>query len=183
MIRHYLVLVGVALIAACAQVAPNYQTNILNVQTLRDSGLRPVKVAEFTPGKASNNDAISLRGSPMNSPVNGKFTDYLADAMRSEFRAANLLRDDASVQIGGVLLKNDIDVSGVSEGSGEMEVQIVVRRGDQVQYDRVKYSRIKFDSSFAGAIAIPAGVRAYPSLVQQFLQDLLSDKDFLSALK
>ena len=173
----------VLFVAGCAQVAPPYQASIPNVQILRDAGIRPVKVAELAPGKAANNEAISLRGSPMSSPVNGKYTDYVADAMRTELRAAMLYQDSTPLQIGGVLLKNDVDVSGFSEGSAEMEVQVVVRQGDQLRYDRVKYTRIKFDSSFAGAVAIPAGVRAYPGLVQQFLTELFSDKDFISALK
>jgi len=183
MVRNGVVLFFVLFVAACAQVAPPYQTSILNVQALRDSGIRQVKVGDFAAGKASNNESISLRGSSMSSPVNGKYTDYLAEAMRTEFRAAMLYQDAAPLQIGGVLLKNDVDVSGFSEGTAEMEVQVVVRQGDQLRYDRVKYTRIKFESSFAGAVAIPAGVRSYSGLVQQFLTDLFSDKDFISALK
>jgi hypothetical protein len=183
MIRHGISLFVVMFFAACAQVAPPYQTSIQNVQTLRDSGIRQVKVGQFTAGNEANNESISLRGSPMSSPVNGKYTDYLAEAMRAEFRAAMLYQDGAALQIGGVMLKNDVDVSGLSEASAEMEVQVVVRQGEQVRYDRVKYARLKFESSFAGAVAVPAGVRAYPGLVQQFLADLFSDKDFISALK
>lgn len=183
MLRHACCTMVVLLVAACAQVAPSYQTSIPNVQILRDAGIRQVEVGDFVAGKTSNNEAISLRGSPMSSPVNGKYTDYLAEAMRMELRAAMLYQEAAPIRIGGVLIKNDIDVSGLSEASGEIEVQVVVREGEKVRYDRVKYSKIKFESSFAGAVAIPAGIRSYPSLVQQFLADLFSDKDFISALK
>jgi hypothetical protein len=71
----------------------------------------------------------------------------------------------------------------MSEGTGEIEATVTVKRDSQVRYEKVKSAKITFESSFAGAVAIPAGRRAYPELVQKFLAALYADPDFIAALK
>lgn len=59
----------------------------------------------------------------------------------------------------------------------------MVRKGDVVRYDQVKTLQHEWESSFAGAIAIPRAQQAYPGLVQRLLAALYADQAFLQALK
>jgi hypothetical protein len=181
--------VALVLVAASGCVttalAPSYNPSIENVQKLRDSGAHPARVGSFEPklvtGQTDN--SISLRGSGMTSPYGGKFSTYIEEALKADLAAAQLLDEKSSVQISGVVTKNDVSVGNISEGTGEIEARVTVKRDNQVRYDKVKNAKIKFESSFAGAVAIPAGRKAYLDLVQKFLAGLYADADFIAALK
>ena len=184
MTRVLSALVVFTMLSGCSLMAPNYSASVENAQVLRDSGANKTRVGKFQADpKTGNNDVISLRGSSMTSPVGGKFTEYLEDAIRSELSAARIFDEKSMVEIGGVLIQNDVSVGNMSEGNGIMEARIVVKRDNQVRFDKVKSATITFESSFAGAIAIPRGVESYPNLVQKFLSTLYSDKEFIEALK
>jgi hypothetical protein len=177
-------LLFVLLLSGCALTAPNYSASVENAQILRDSGVGKARVGKFQADpKTGNNESISLRGSSMTSPVGGKFTDYLEDAIRSELSAARIFDDKSDVEISGVIAQNDVSVGSISEGTGIFEARVVVKRDSQVRFDKTKSVTIKFESSFAGAVAIPKGVESYPTLVQKFLSQLYADKDFIGALK
>jgi hypothetical protein len=173
-----------ALATGCSLMAPNYNPSIENVQKLRDSGAGKARVGAFEPRLASgqSDESIQLRGAGMQSPY-GKFSAYIQEAIKLEFSTAQLLDDKAQIEIGGVVMKNDVSVGGISEGFGEIEARVIVKRDGQVRYDKVNFARHTFETSFAGAVAIPAGQRAYPELVQKFLAVLYSDPEFIAALR
>lgn len=182
--RALLAILVFAVISGCALTAPNYSASVENAQMLRDSGINKARVGKFQADpKTANNEAISLRGSSMASPVGGKFTEYLEDAIRSELNIARIFDDKSTIEIGGVLIQNDVSVGSISEGTGIMEARITVKRDSQIRFDKTKSVTITFESSFAGAVAIPRGVQAYPNLVQKFLSALYADKEFIAALK
>lgn len=174
-----------AFISGCAQMAPRYSPSVVNVQNLRDSGAGKCAIGTIRadPKVGDKVNAITLRTHPLVSPYNEKFTDYLENALRTDFTLAGLLDPNSTVLIEGLMLSNDIDVSGASEGTGEMAVRVIVTRAGQVRYDKVKTSKITFEISFLGALSIPRGVQAYPELVQKFLADLYADYEFIDALK
>lgn len=182
-----LALAGIAVVLAsgCAQMAPNYNPSVENIQKMRDSGVARVRVGTFEPKlvEGQKNDAIGLRASDMLSPYGGKFTTYIEEALKSELKAARLLDDKSTIEIGGVVTRNDVSIASLSEGNGEIEARVVVKKAGQVRYDKVKLTRTTFESSFAGAVAIPAGRAAYPELVRKFLAGLYGDPEFIAALK
>ncbi|HKW37825.1 MAG TPA: hypothetical protein VJO54_08455 [Burkholderiales bacterium] len=179
--------VALALAAAggCTTVAPNYNPSVDNIQKLRDSGAAPARVGTFEPKLVSGqrDDYIQLRASNMESPYGGKFTTYIEQALKADLAAAQLLDEKSNVVIGGVVTKNDVSVGSMSEGTGEIEARVTVKRGGETRYDKVKSAKVTFESSFAGAVAIPAGRRAYPGLVQNFIAALFADPEFIAALK
>lgn len=185
MLRMALAALALGILSGCAQMAPNYNTSVENVQVLRDSGAGKVRVTPFEVKLVSGqvDESIQLRGASMESPYGGKFSTYLTEALKSELTAARLLDDKASLEIGGVITKNDVSVGNMVEGYGEIEARVTVKRDGAVRYDKVKYSKITFETGFAGFVAIPAGVRAYPTLVQKFFGDLYADPEFIRALK
>ena len=70
-----------------------------------------------------------------------------------------------------------------STGHGDIEARFIVKRGGTVRYDGTKSNHSEWDSSFLGAVAIPKGQQAYPTLVQGLLSNLYSDPAFVAALK
>ena len=184
MVRSWWAIGALIALCGCTQMAPRYTASVENIQKLRDTGSGKVKVGKFEDDSASASklESISLRGSTMVSPY-GKYTAYLEEALKSELGAAGLLDAGANVEISGVLLKNDVDVSGFSEASAELDARVIVKRGSAIRFDKTQHAKITFESSFAGAVAIPRGVQSYPNLVQKFLSDLYADPAFLAALK
>lgn len=172
------------LLSACSTMAPSYSPSVENVQSLRDSGASPVRSVKFDADpKTANNESISLRGAGMVSPVDGKYSAYVEDAMRAELRTARLLDDKSDIEISGVLTQNDVSVGSITEGTAQMEGRILVKRKGLARFEQTKAVKFTFESSFVGAIAIPNGVRAYPELVRRFLAAIYSDQEFINALK
>lgn len=175
------VLLAGAIGSGCSTVAPQYSASIENVQVLKDSGGSGAKAGVFSQD-ALVRDSISLRASSMTSPY-GTYGSYLAEAIKQELQMAGKLSSDANIEVSGVLLKNSIDISGLGTGYGDIEARFVVKKGAAVRYDQIKRAHTEFDSSFAGAIAIPRGRDEYPRLVQRLLGILYADQSFIEALK
>ena len=183
-----LLLAGAIVVAAlgsgCSIVAPQYSSSMQNVQKLKDAGNTPAKVGEFGSRQAPENaNPISLRGSSLVSPYASSYANYLGEAIKQELTLAGRLTSNADIEVSGVLLKNDINVSGFSVGYGDIEARFVVKKGGRVTYDQTKSAHTEWESAFAGPIAIPRGRDEYPRLVQQLLAVLYTDKTFLEALQ
>lgn len=171
-----------ALVAGCALQAPTYQPSIDNVEAIKKAGVKAnVGAFSVAPG-ATGGSSISLRGNSMNAP-SGDYAAYLANALKQELTLAGGLDLKASVEVGGVLVKNDIAAGGFSTNSGEIEARFVVRSGSQVRYDAVQRVDLSWDSSFVGAVAIPKAQQQYPVLVQKLIGKLLADPQFLAAVR
>ena len=169
----------------CSLAAPKYNAKFENVQTLRDAELGNAKVGDFVPDPAAKQDVnrLTIRGSSYVSPYNGSFVAYLQEAIRQELYDARLLEPNAAIEISGLLMRNELDGSGINVGIAEIEARFVVRRDGQVRFDKVKSARHEWESAFAGATAIPRAQQQYPTVVEKLLTTLYSDPDFLSALK
>lgn len=168
----------------CAVKSASYQPSIDNVELLKKGNGRAVALGSFTvqagaPGGAS----VSLRGNPMLPAVGSDYAGYLADALKQELVLAGKLDPRSDLVIAGTLLKNDIAAGGLSTNSGEIEARLVVRSGGTVRYDAVKRADASWESSFAGAIAVPKAQQQYPQLVAQLLNKLMSDPQFIAALR
>lgn len=173
-----------AFLAGCAGPAPNYAPSIDNVEVLKKSGAAPVKAGAIsvTAGMSGAN-ALALRANTMVSPVGTHYGDYLAAALRQELELAKLYNPQSGVEISGTLLKNNIDAGGLSTNAGQMEARFVVKAGGQVRFDKVKRIEHKWESAFAGAVAIPLAASNYPIMVQKLIGAFLNDPDFLKALR
>jgi hypothetical protein len=177
-------LAAATFLTGCAGPAPNYAPSVDNVETIKKAGVSPARVGAVgvTPGMAGAN-SLSIRASSMVSPVGAHFGDYVAAALRSELELAKLIDPAAPAEISGTLTRNNIDAGGISTASGQMEARFVVKRGDQIRFDKVKSVTHQWESSFAGAVAIPAASNNYPIMVQKLVGQLVSDPDFVKALR
>jgi len=177
------ILVG-TITSGCGMVAPKYSASMDNIQLLKETGNVSAKVGkfDFIPGEGNYN-SISMRASHMTSPYEDSYAAYLTEAIKQELSLAGKLKADTDIEISGSLLKNDINISGFSIGTGDIQARFVVKKGAQVRYDQIKSIHNQWDSSFIGAVAIPRGQQQYPNLVQKLLASLYADHDFLDALK
>ena len=171
-------------VVGCASPAPNYAPSIDNVELLKKSGGEAAKVGVIsvkadTPG----GKAISLRASTMFSAQGANFGDYIAAALRQELELAKMYDAQSGPEITGELLRNNIDSGGLATNEGQIEARFVVMRGAQVRFDKVKRIDQQWESSFAGAVAIPLARSNYPLMVQKLFNALITDADFVRALR
>lgn len=174
-----------AFLTGCAGVAPNYSPSIDNVETLKKTGATgPLKTGAFgvTPGMPGAK-AISLRGNSMASPVGNHFGDYLASALQQELELAKLYNAQSGSEVSGTLITNNIDAGGISTNSGQIEARFLVSAGGKVVFDKVKRVERKWESSFAGAVAIPLAANNYTLMVQSLVSALITDPDFVKAIR
>ncbi len=177
-------IVAAACLVGCAGPAPNYAPSIDNVEALKKTNGRAMKTGAISvaPGMQGA-QSISLRGSTMVSPVGGHYGDYLAEALRQELELAKLHNRQSDIEITGTLLKNDMNAAGVSTGVGQMEARFIVKVRQEVRFDKVKRVEHQWESSFAGAVAVPLATQNYPVMVQKLVGLLVRDPDFVKAIR
>jgi hypothetical protein len=172
------------LLMGCSTIAPKYNTDFNHISQMRNEKLNAVKVGAVTKDKTATEDVdyLTVRGGSYVSP-NGSFTAYLEEALRQELDDARLLNPKSLTEITAVLLKNELDGSGASIGIAEITAKFTVSKAGTVKYEKIKTARHTWESSFAGAIAIPRAHSNYPIVVQKLIGALFSDSEFLSALR
>jgi hypothetical protein len=176
-------LLSLALLFAggCASTAPKYTPSLDNVAVIKNAGSPKAKVADFTITPDVNR--VTLRGGALESPINGSYGAYLADAIRQELDLAKALDPASTVEISGALLKNDVNVANIITGSANLEARVVVKKDGQIRFDKVKSASMEWESSYFGATAIPRGMQNYPIAVQKLIAAIFADSEFLQALK
>jgi hypothetical protein len=180
-------LAGIALCAlfvGCAGPAANYAPSIDNVELLKKGNLETIRVGKVGVAQGmSGATSMDVRANSLVSPVGANYGDYLSAALQQELELAKLQNPESKLEVSGELIKNNIDAGGFSTNEGQIEARFVVKRSDQITYDKVKKAEHKWSSSFAGAIAIPLAANSYPLIVQKLLNSLFSDPDFVAATK
>jgi hypothetical protein len=177
---------AVALLTGCAQIqlgAP--APSVDNIQKAKAAGMAPVAVGEF--GLAAGRDkamdaGISMRSNTVSSPIQGSFAQYLKENLSTELRGAGLLDPASKTVISGKLTESVADASS-SQGKGSLAAQFTVVRDGRNVYDKELRATSTWESSFVGAIAIPAAVSQYTALYRSLIGQLLDDPAFRSAVK
>ena len=187
-LRRVVLCAGIAVSAflvGCAGPAPNYAPSIDNVEAFKKIGNgATVKtgVIGVTPGMQGAK-SISLRANTMVSPVGDHYGDYVAAALRQELELAKLYSPQSGIEITGNLIKNNIDAGGINTNTGQIDARFVVTAGGQVRFDKVKQIERKWEGAFAAAVAIPQAANNYPLMVQMLFASLVSDPDFVKAIR
>ena len=180
-----LLALGSTLLVGCSTPAPNYSPLINNVEAIKAASPAKINVGRFEAPSTMKEGAqsISLRGSSMISPVGKDYGDYLTAALRQELDLAGVFSTQSQLEISGSLITNTINAAGFSTNDAQMEAQFVVKRNGRVVYDQRKKTDMKWESSFAGAVAIPLAINNYPLLVQKLIGQLFADPEFLRSVK
>lgn len=179
-VRLLFAAVVLAATAACSTPAPMYQPSVDNVLTLKRGGTAAVRTGEIT--NAGDNRPM-LRATPMASPYENSYGEYLRTALRLELTEAGRFNEQAAIEVGGVLIKNDIDVYGFKTGIGQIGARITVKRSGALRYDKEVSATHEWPSSFFGMIAIPTARDNYLQVVQKLLKQLYADPEFIAAIE
>lgn len=176
---------AIAILTGCAQVPlGNPVASVDNIQAAKATGMKPVNVGVFKleTGKDPKLDAsIAIRASTAVSPFDGSFASYLRETLATELKAAGLFDPASSVTIEGFLVDSQLDTA-ITQGSGSLAARFVVLRAGKPSYDKLLKVNATWDSSFVGAVAIPAARNEYSALYRKLVSALLADPAFRTAV-
>jgi len=170
-------------ISACSLNAPKYQPSSENSNILQDLGKNKISVGKFAESSAEVNELALRAGGSLISPYNASYSSYLSSALEEELKLAGIWDSKSGIQISGVLIDNQMDISGFSVGTASITAKFIVKRNNVMVYSKQISANHEWESSFAGAVAIPAGQNNYHIVVQKLFLKLFSDKSFMLALK
>lgn len=156
-----------------------------NVQTIKSANAAQMVAGEFKaePGNAASADrGLSVRGVNMISPAGGSFAIQLRDQLAAELKAAGLYDANAKVVISGTMTENEVD-AGISTGSARIAARFEVARDGKVVFNKEITAASTWESSFIGAIAVPAAANNYGALYADLIGKLLGDPDFRASVR
>ena len=177
------IVIGLLASGCSSLVAPNYSPDYSAVDSLKRAQLLKSAV-----GKAQPDDpdapvnGIKLRGANLRAS-DGTFAAYLGRAITTDLRDADLYDPNASRRIDVVLLRNDINIAGFSDGTGEITADLTLSDGGRTLLRKTYTASTRFESNFMGAIAIPKGQTEYPNLVRALLSTIYRDPAFVRAMQ
>lgn len=181
-IRVVFALATLMMLAACVHApAPAYQPGIANLQALR-VGTTPIGVDDFAADADVNDRRLGMRGNSMaGGGGDGAFSTYLQQALETELRNAGRLDAAAGLRLSGTLTENRLDADGFSVGRATVGARFVLTRDGRVVYDKTHSADHEWESSFIGALAIPAAMQGYSATVQKLTGQLFADRAFVEA--
>ena len=169
------------MLAGCLSVpsAP-YQAGVQNSGKLLAGRYKPMRTGEFAAAPGVQDRSISIRGANTltSGARDGSFSGSLREALEVELSTAGLLDPRSPITISGTLLQNRMDGGSARTGSAVIGARFMVERSGRVVYDRVLTARHTWDSSFIGAIAVPAAFQNHGTAMQMLLGQLFADPDF-----
>jgi hypothetical protein len=181
----YLCALGSMLLVGCAQIqlgAPVASAD--NIQKAKASGLPASNVGPFVleAGKDAKMDkGLDIRSNTLSAPTQGSFAAYLKETLVTELKAAGLYDAGSKTVISGKLVDSQLDAA-MAGGSGRLAARFAVSHAGKVVFDKEFSASDKWESSFVGAIAIPAAINNYSALYRKVVGQLLDDADFRRAV-
>jgi hypothetical protein len=171
-----------ALITACSMNAPMYSPSPDNSNVLQAVHGSKVAVDTFS-AKNKEVDNLSLRGGSLVSPYEQSYSKYLTKALEEELKLAGIWDNNAKTRVSGELMNNQLDISSFSIGTASITAKFIVTNNNNKIYEKDISAKHEWESSFAGAVAIPAGQTNYPIVIQKLFGNLFADKDFIKAIQ
>lgn len=181
-LKSITLLVIILIVSGCSSIAPNYQSDFKTVNGLKNNNLHSMKSGEFTEKDKTVND-ITIRGGEMSSPYDKSFGKYLKKALEEELKQASLWDKSSNFEVSGILLKNELDGSGMNIGTADISAKFVVKKNRKVIYSKTHTIHHEWESAFAGMTAIPRAQNNYVTAIQKLLKAFFLDKELLVTLK
>ncbi len=172
-------------LVACVSVPMSAPTaNGDTVQSIRGAAIVKSKVGEFklAAGKDADLDTSlsGLRGSSLK-PNDHTFSNDLRNVIIVDLQTAGLIDNASTSVITGELTDSMVDAA-MGTGKGRLAAHFKVTRDGNLVYDKELAVDAQWDSSFIGAIAIPAAMQGYSALYEKLAAKLFADPDFRKAL-
>lgn len=176
------VLLALALTACVSPPAPKYQPAIDNTNLLIKQSAK-LGVGQFSAAAGVSNHSLAVRASELTGGgSDGTFSTYLHDAILTELQTSGRYDSSSPLQISGVLTRNELS-SGIGTGTAKVGAEFALTRNNAVCFKKTLLAEHEWDSSFIGAVAIPAAFGNYPTTVQKLLGQLFADPDFVAAVR
>jgi len=173
-------------LAGCGSVPlPQHQASVEAIQSLRSSGVAPMKVGAFTKAPkipALQDKSIVSRSVTVTSPDDGSFAVYLGNVLKADLEAAGKLGPASELEVQGVLTANELS-TGIKTGTGALGARFTITRHGMAVYDKNVVARQQWEGDFIGAVAIPDAINHYQSLYKELVEKLLSDEEFRKAAR
>jgi hypothetical protein len=187
--HSFVLLLGMVVVVsmtACANVQmPTPVASATNLEKIRQANIGPAQVGEFklAPGKPEVMDRAvgGLRGSTI-SPSAGSYSKQLREELITELKGAGLLDPASSVLIEGELTDSMLDAA-IGTGKGRLAARFRVKRNGHAVFDKELIVESFWESSFVGAVAIPAAINQYGALYKTLVGKLIDDAEFRAAVK
>lgn len=183
-IRYAAIGFAVATLAACGTVPMGVpQASLDSIRLLRSAGIAPVGVGDFAPAPEMDKSldaAAGVRATTLVAP-GGSFAGYLKETLAAELQGAGLLAAGTDRTIAGWLTDRQLDAA-IGRGQGRLAARFFVRRAGVVVYDRELAVAATWDSSFVGAVAIPAAINEFTALFRKLVLKLVNDPEFRTAV-
>ncbi|BBB25983.1 hypothetical protein [Amphritea japonica] len=181
--RLLLISALVLLMTGCGTLkAPAYSPDYQTLDSLKNNKLVNVSVAQVEPRDPKHEvNKIALRAMSLVAEQ-GSFSAYLESALIEDLSQMGIYQADSDIQISVVLVENNIDISSFSTGAGKMVINLEVVKLGKSTFQKEYVAKTGFESSFAGAVAIPKAQTEYPFLVRAVLKQVYSDSAFIKEL-
>ena len=172
-------------LVGCTTVMPVPMASGENSQALRAANLAPANVGTFKlaserPALMNTELSGGLRGGNVGAP-SGSYSQHLKDTLKAELQSAGLLDLQSGYVIEGQLTDSKVDAA-IGTGTARLAARFQVLREGRTLFDKELVAEDSWDSSFAGAIAIPRAIEHYGGLYKSLVGKLLNDSDFRRAL-
>lgn len=171
-------------VAGCAQSLPNHEPTMQSLRVLRGSTLPAMQVGQFAlaPGKPASMDrSVTLRSVTIHSPDGNSFAQYLGKTVETDLRAAGKLDPRSPFVIKGLLTDSGAG-AGIGTGEASLAATFSVLKDDREIFHKDISVSAQWDSSFIGAVAIPAAINQYFALYEKLASQFFADKDFVAAV-
>jgi hypothetical protein len=179
---QFVILLQIVLaLSACATTAPSYTPSLATSEKLEELALRKMRAGEFS-SATPDVERLTIRGGAFGAPDGSSFADYLRKALQKELEMSGLWDESSSTIISGVLQENHLDASGANIGVADLSAEFFVTVGSLEVYRTTHSIHHEWDSSFAGAVAIPRAHDNYVIAVRKLLLQLFDDPKFVRAV-
>lgn len=184
-IRFFIsVLLSASLIGCASVKMPAPTASASTLEKLRTANLAPSAVGRFGLAAGLNpkidQSVGGLRGSSIHA-ANGSFAQQLREVVIVELKAAGLYDEKSPIKIEAQLTDSQVD-AGIKTGTAKLAANFTVDKAGKRVFEKTLSVGSQWDSSFAGAIAIPEAINQYTSLYKALVSKLFDDKDFRAAL-
>lgn len=172
-------------VLGCTSVMPPPMASGEHAQALRAANLAPSTVGTFKlavgrPASMDTELSGGLRGSNVSAP-SGSYSQHLKDTLKAELQSAGLLDLQSKLVIEGQLTDSKVDAA-IGTGTSRLAARFQVLREGTVLFDKELSVEDSWESSFAGAVALPRAIERYSASYKALVGKLLNDVEFRRAL-
>jgi hypothetical protein len=184
MVYRNIVIAAASLIVTltgCSTPVTNYQSSVSNLEALKVQTGRALSLGQFKLDSAKPSlNSVSARTTSLKMPDGNNYADHLKRGAKIELETAGRFDANSPLKLEGTLLQNDLSAA-VGTGTSTLSARFNLSDAGKPVFDKVITQNSQWESSFIGAIAIPAAIREYGANFQKLLNKLFVDEDFRKA--